>query len=130
MATEKVTKKKTKKRSVPAGIASVQASFNNTVITLADLNGEALVQGSPRTVGFTGSKRSTAFAATKAAKEAALTAIKKYGLKEVKVYVSGAGAGRNAAVKGLDSAGLRVTLLADKTPVPHNGCRARKKPRN
>lgn len=130
MAEEKVSKKKTKKKSVPAGVATIQATFNNTIITLSDLEGETLVQGSPRAVGFSGSKRSTAFAATKAAKEAAIDAIKKYGLKEVKVYIAGAGAGRNAAVKGLDSAGLKVTLLADKTPVPHNGCRPRKRPRN
>lgn len=128
MATAKKTKKK-KKRTVTSGNAYVQATFNNTIITLTDAEGGTLVQGSPRAVGFTGSKRSTAFAATKAAKEAALQAIKKYGLKEVKVYIAGVGTGRNAAVKGLDAAGLRVTLLSDKTPIPHNGCRPRKKPR-
>jgi small subunit ribosomal protein S11 len=128
VAAKKSTKKK--KRSVTTGVVSVQATFNNTIVTISDSEGGALVQGSPRTVGFTGSKRSTAFAATKAAKEAALEAIKKYGLKEVKVYVKGAGAGRNAAVKGLDAAGLKVTMLSDRTPIPHNGCRPRKAPRN
>ena len=123
-------KKSKKKKVVTSGNAYVQATFNNTIVTLTDQDGNTLVQGSPRTVGFSGSKRSTAFAATKAAKDAALKAIKKYGLREVKVYISGAGTGRNAAVKGLDSAGLKVTLLSDRTPLPHNGCRPRKAPRN
>lgn len=131
MAKEKKVKastKKKKKLAVDSGRAYVQASFNNTIVTLTDSDGNTLVQGSPSAVGFSGSKRSTAFAATKAAKEAALSAIKKYGLKEVKVYISGVGTGRNAAVKGLDSAGLKITLLADRTPIPHNGCRSRKMP--
>lgn len=127
MAKEK--KAKSKKRSVSTGKAFVQATFNNTIITLTDADGATLVQGSPRSVGFKGSKRSTAFAATKAAKEAAQAAIKKYGLKEVKVYVAGAGTGRNAAVKGLDAAGLKITQLTDRTPIPFNGCRPRKAPR-
>ena len=125
---KKVKASKSAKRSVPACIASIQATFNNTVITLADQEGNTLAQGSPSVVGFKGSKRSTAFAATKAAIQVAEAAIKKYGLKEVKVFIKGPGAGRNAAVKGLDSAGLRVTMLVDKTPIPHNGCRPRKKP--
>lgn len=128
MAAETKVKKK-KRANVPAGNVYVQASFNNTVITLTDLEGKTLVQGSPRAVGFSGSKRSTAFAATKAAKEAALEAVKRHGLREVKVFISGPGAGRNAAVKGLDAAGLKVTMLVDRTPIPHNGCRPRKKPR-
>lgn len=127
---EAAPKKKSKKKSVPSGNAYVQATFNNTVVTISDPEGNALVQGSPRAVGFAGSKRSTAFAATKAASEAASTAMKKYGLKEVKVFISGPGSGRNAAVKGLEAAGLRVTLLTDRTPIPHNGCRSRKAPRN
>ena len=97
---------------------------------MTDQEGNTLAQGSPRAVGFLGSKRSTAFAATKAAKDVGIRAIKQYGLREVKVYITGAGTGRNAAVKGLDSAGLKVTLLADRTPIPHNGCRPRKAPRN
>lgn len=129
MAEEQV-KKKSKKRSVQSGIATVQATFNNTIITLADSNGNTLMQGSPRAVGFSGSKRSTAFAATKAATDVAMRAIKKYNLKEIKVFVAGPGAGRSAAVKGLDAAGLRITMLIDRTPIPHNGCRARKRPRN
>ncbi len=120
--------KKTK-RSVSTGIATIQATFNNTIISIADQNGEVLVQGSPAVVGFKGARRSSAFAATKAASDAAERAIKKYGIREVKVIVSGPGAGRNAAVKGLDSAGLKITTLIDKTPIPHNGCRPRKSPR-
>lgn len=117
------------KRNVSSGVATVWATFNNTIISIADENGEVLVQGSPAVVGFKGSRKSTAFAATKAAIDTAQRAIKKYGLKEVKVILKGPGAGRNAAVKGLDSAGLKITTLADRTPLPHNGCRPRKAPR-
>ncbi len=123
------TKKKIKK-NVPSGIAKIQATFNNTIITLTDLEGGALAQGSPAMVGFKGARRSTAFAATKAAIDVAERAIKKYGLREVKVFLKGPGSGRNAAVKGLDSAGIKITILADETPIPHNGCRPRKAPRN
>ena len=123
-----ISKKKVKK-SVSTGIVTIQSSFNNTIISITDQNGEVLVQGSPGVVGFKGSRKSTAFAATKAASDAADKAIKKYGLKEVKVIVKGPGAGRNAAVKGLDSAGLKITTLVDRTPIPHNECRPRKSPR-
>ena len=123
-----IIKKKTKK-SISSGIVTVRSTFNNTIISITDTNGEVLVQGSPSVVGFKGAKRSTAFAATKAANDAAEKAIKKHGLKEVRVIVSGPGAGRNAAVKGLDSAGLKITTLIDRTPIPHNGCRPRKAPR-
>ena len=128
MAKDKKTKKTTK-GNVQSGIATIQSTFNNTIITLADENGEVLGQGSPSMVGFKGAKRSTAYAATKAAMDVAERVIKKYGLRDVKVIIKGPGAGRNAAVKGLDSAGLKVTMLMDKTPIPHNGCRPRKIPR-
>ncbi len=128
---KKTTKsKKNVKRKVQKGMAMITATFNNTIITLTDEEGNALVQGSPAVVGFGGARRSTAFAATRAAQDAAEKAMKKHGLKEVKVFVKGPGSGRNAAVKGLDAAGLRITYLADKTPIPHNGCRPRKAPRN
>lgn len=123
------TKTKGKKRTITTGIATIQSTFNNTIISLTDTEGNVLGQGSPTRVGYKGARRSTAFAATKAAMEVAERVIKKYGLKEVKVFVKGPGPGRNAAVKGLDSAGLRITMLADKTPIPHNGCRPRKAPR-
>ncbi len=130
MVKAKKTGKKSKaKKNVPTGIISIQATFNNTIITIADLEGNTLAQGTPAKIGFKGSKKSTAFAATKAATEVAFEVIKKYGFKEAKVYVCGAGAGRNAAIKGLDSAGLRLTMLVDRTGLPHNGCRPRKRPR-
>ena len=127
---KKVKSKKSVKKKVQKGMAMITATFNNTIITLTDEEGNALAQGSPAVVGFGGARRSTAFAATRAAQDVAEKAMKKYGLKEIKVFVKGAGSGRNAAVKGLDSAGLRITYLADKTPIPHNGCRPRKAPRN
>ncbi len=132
MARAKKTVKKSKskvKKNVPSGVISVQATFNNTIITVADLEGNTLIQGSPAKIGFKGSKKSTAFAATKAATEVAVEAIKRYGLKEAKVYVQGVGAGRNAAIKGFDSAGVRLTTLVDRTGLPHNGCRPKKRPR-
>jgi len=122
--------KKVAKKRVEKGMAMIQATFNNTIITLTDEEGNALIQGSPSVVGFGGARRSTAFAATKAAQDIAEKAKKRFGLKEVKVFVKGAGSGRSAAVKGLDAAGLRITYLADRTPIPHNGCRPRKPPRN
>ena len=130
---KEVTKSKSKKvskKKVQKGMAMIQATFNNTIITLTDEDGNVLMQGSPSVVGFNGARRSTAFAATRAAQDVAEKVIKKFGLKEVKVFIKGPGAGRNAAVKGLDSAGLRVTYLADKTPIPHNGCMPRKPARN
>jgi small subunit ribosomal protein S11 len=128
MAEVKKSKKSTK-GNVQSGIATILSTFNNTIITLADEKGEVLGQGSPAVVGFKGAKRSTAYAATRAAVDVAEKVIKKYGLKEVKVIIKGPGSGRNAAVKGLDSAGLKITMLIDKTPIPHNGCRPRKMPR-
>ena len=124
---EKVVKKKSKK-NVPSCHVYVEASFNNTIITITDTEGNVLVNSSPGVVGFSGTKKSTAFAATKAAEHAVLSA-KKFGIREAKVYIKGAGSGRNAAVKGIDAAGLRITLLSDITPLPHNGCRSRKRPR-
>lgn len=123
------TSKKKARKNVSSGVATIKSTFNNTIISITDTEGEVLVQSSPNVVGFKGAKRSTAFAATKAASDAAEKAIKKYGLKDVKVVISGPGAGRNAAVKGLDSAGLKITTLVDRTPLPHNGCRPRKAPK-
>ena len=123
--------KKTKKAKIKvlAGEAHILATFTNTIITLTDESGNALVQYTPARVGFKNSKKKTPYAATKTAFAAATEAIDKYGLREVKVFIKGAGVGRNAAVKGLASAGLSVTLLADVTRTPHNGCRAPRKPR-
>lgn len=126
----KTKSKKTTKKKVQKGRAYIQATFNNTIISLTDEDGNVLIQGSPSVVGFGGARRSTAFAATRAAQDMAEKAMKKFGLKEVRVFVKGPGSGRNAAVKGLDAAGLRITYLADRTPIPHNGCMPRKAPRN
>ncbi len=119
---------KKQKKSFPECHVHVEASFNNTLVTITDPEGNVLSSSSPGAVGFKGSKKSTAFAATRAAQDAVSKA-QKYGIREAKVYIKGPGPGRNAAVKGLDSEGLKVTLLSDLTPIPHNGCRARKKPR-
>ncbi|MFA5634061.1 MAG: 30S ribosomal protein S11 [Candidatus Dojkabacteria bacterium] len=127
--TTKTKTKRREKRNVQSGVAHIQSTFNNTLITLTDEEGNVLGQGSPAMIGFKGAKRSTAFAATKAAMDVAERIIKKHGLKEVKVFVKGPGSGRNAAVKGLDSVGLRITMLTDRTPIPHNGCRPRKAPK-
>lgn len=121
------TSKKVKK-NVPECHVYVQASFNNTIVTITDPKGNVLASSSPGVVGFKGTKKSTAFAATRAASDAMMKA-QKFGVKKAKVYIKGPGQGRNAAVKGLDSTGVQITLLSDVTPIPHNGCRSRKKPR-
>jgi len=125
---KKVKVAKKSKRNVPECYVYVQASFNNTIVTITDPGGNVLASSSPGVVGFKGTKKSTAFAATRAAVDA-VTKAQKFGIKEAKVYLKGPGQGRNAAVKGLDSAGIRITLLSDVTPIPHNGCRSRKRPR-
>ena len=122
--------KKSKKvrRNIGKGIAHVKATFNNTLVTITDVNGETLCQSSAGQIGFKGSRKSTPFAATRAAEECASKA-KKYGLSEVEVRVRGAGSGRESAVTALQNAGLKVTAIEDHTPIPHNGCRPKKKRR-
>lgn len=122
--------KKTKKirRHVTRGIAHVKATFNNTVVTITDTNGETVAWASAGTIGFKGSRKSTPFAATRAAEEAS-NAASKIGMQEVEVRVKGAGAGRESAVTALQRAGLKITAVEDRTPIPHNGCRPRKKRR-
>lgn len=126
--TKGITPSKKVKKNVPECYVYVQASFNNTIITITDPKGNVLASSSPGVVGFKGTKKSTAFAATRAAADAMMKA-QKFGVKEAKVYIKGPGQGRNAAVKGLDSSGVQITLLSDVTSIPHNGCRPRKKPR-
>ncbi|GAB4185908.1 MAG: 30S ribosomal protein S11 [Simkaniaceae bacterium] len=135
MAKEKATAKgkqaKTRKkvtRTVPSGMAHVKATFNNTIVTITDPAGNVISWASSGKAGFSGSRKSSAFAATVAAQDAAKNAMI-YGLKEVEVTLKGPGAGRESAVRGLQSAGLMITLIRDKTPVPHNGCRPRKRRR-
>lgn len=115
-------------RSVPVGVAHVKASFNNTQVAITDPKGAVISWGSAGRSGFKGSRKSTAFAATMVAQEAARTAAAR-GMHEVVVRLQGAGAGRESAVRGLQSAGLSVSAIQDVTPVPHNGCRARKRRR-
>lgn len=121
------TRKKAK-RQVSDGIAHVHASFNNTIVTITDTNGDALCFASAGTVGFKGSRKSTPFAAQRAAEVAAEKA-SKFGLKEIEVRVKGPGSGRESAITALQQAGLTIKAIEDVTPLPHNGCRPPKKRR-
>jgi small subunit ribosomal protein S11 len=121
-------KQKKIRKNVVRGIAHIKASFNNTQITITDMNGETLCWESAGTIGFKGSRKSTPFAATRAAEEAAASA-RKLGLQEVEVRVRGAGSGRESAITALQAAGLKITAVEDRTAIPHNGCRPPKKRR-
>ena len=116
------------RKSVPVGRAYIQSTFNNTIITLTDPRGSVIAWGSAGTVGFKGSRKSTAFAAQRAAEDAARKGME-HGLRQIEVYVRGPGAGREAAIRSLQAAGLFVTSIRDVTPIPHNGCRPRKRRR-
>ena len=120
--------KKKIQRTVPAGIAHVKATFNNTTIAITDLAGNVISWSSAGKSNFTGSRKSSAYAATAAAQNAAKEAMV-VGMRECEVNLNGPGAGRESAVRGLMSAGLSVTIIRDRTPVPHNGCRPRKRRR-
>ena len=115
-------------RNVPSGVVHVKATFNNTIISITDLTGNVISWASAGKAGYIGSRKSSAFAATVAAQDAAKGAMA-LGMKEVEVNLSGPGAGRESAVRGLQSSGLAITIIRDKTPVPHNGCRPRKRRR-
>ena len=115
-------------RTVPAGIAHVRATFNNTIVAITDLAGNVVSWSSAGKANFAGSRKSSAFAATVAAQNAAREAMT-LGMRECEVNLSGPGAGRESAVRGLMSAGLAISIIRDKTPVPHNGCRPRKRRR-
>ena len=121
---------KTKKvrRNVARGIVHVKATFNNTLVTITDTNGDVLCSESGGTIGFKGSRKSTPFAAQRAAQTAAGKA-RKMGLNEVEVLVKGPGSGRESAITALQSAGLKIISIEDVTPIPHNGCRPPKKRR-
>jgi small subunit ribosomal protein S11 len=120
--------KKKVRRNIVKGIVYVSATFNNTMISITDVNGETLCWDSAGTVGFKGARKSTPFAATRAAEKCAGKA-KRLGMQEVEVRVRGPGAGRESAITALKNNGLRITALEDRTPIPHNGCRAPKKRR-
>ena len=122
MAAQKV------KKNVEHGAAHIQSTFNNSIVTLTDAKGNALAWASAGGLGFKGSRKSTPFAAQMAAETAAKAAME-HGLKSVEVYVKGPGAGREAAIRSLQAAGLEVTLIKDVTPIPHNGCRPPKRRR-
>ena len=128
---KKGAKTKTKKkivRNIPSGIAHVKATFNNTLVSIADAAGNVVTWASAGKVNFSGSRKSSAFAATVAAQDAGKRAMS-MGMREVEVNLKGPGAGRESAVRGLLSAGLMVTIIRDCTPIPHNGCRPRKRRR-
>ncbi len=131
-AAKKVMKKKPvkakKKRSVSSGVAHVKATFNNTIITITDPHGKVIAWASAGKVNFSGSRKSSGFAATVAAQDVG-KAVVSMGMKELEVELKGAGAGRESAIRGLASTGLTITLIRDITPVQHNGCRPRKRRR-
>tara|TARA_Y100000589_G_scaffold297916_3_gene306055 strand:- start:1694 stop:2065 length:372 start_codon:yes stop_codon:yes gene_type:complete len=120
--------KKKIRKNIGKAIAHVNATFNNTLITITDLNGETLAWDSAGTVGFKGARKATPFAATRAAERVA-SKVKRMGVREVEVRVKGPGSGRESAITGLSASGLLVTAVEDHTPIPHNGCRPRKQRR-
>ena len=124
----KTSTKKRVKKNVERGQAHIQASFNNTIVTLTDTQGNALSWASAGGLGFRGSRKSTPFAAQSAAETAAKAAME-YGLRSVEVFVKGPGSGREAAIRALQAAGLEITMIKDVTPIPHNGCRPPKRRR-
>ncbi|MBR6755951.1 MAG: 30S ribosomal protein S11 [Peptococcaceae bacterium] len=120
--------KRRERKNVDKGIAHIKSTFNNTIVTITDMNGNALSWASAGGMGFKGSKKSTPFAAQTAADVAAKAAME-HGLREVECYVKGPGAGREAAIRSLQAAGLEVSMIKDVTPIPHNGCRPPKRRR-
>ena len=124
----KAEAKKKSGKSIPAGIAFIRSTFNNTQVSIADARGGVISWSSAGKAGFKGSRKSTAYAATMVAQDAARVAVAK-GMHECEVLMQGAGAGRESAVRAIQAAGIKVTQITDTTPVPHNGCRARKRRR-
>jgi small subunit ribosomal protein S11 len=124
----KKTGTKKQKRNVPNGVAYIQSTFNNTIVTIADTNGDVISWASSGSSGFKGAKKGTPFAAQTAAESAARRATEQ-GMRQIEVMVSGPGAGRETAIRALQGAGLEITLIRDVTPIPHNGCRPPKRRR-
>ncbi|MCZ6781431.1 MAG: 30S ribosomal protein S11 [Nitrospirae bacterium] len=120
--------KKKERRMVQSGVAHIQASFNNTIVTVTDMSGNTIVWASAGNQGFKGSRKSTPFAAQRAGDAAARKAVE-HGMRQVDVYVNGPGAGRESAIRSLQAAGLRINVIRDVTPIPHNGCRPPKRRR-
>ena len=125
---KKVVRTKEKKEHVESGAAHIRSTFNNTIVTITDTNGNALSWASAGGLGFRGSRKSTPFAAQMAAEQAAKAAME-HGLRQVEVFVKGPGSGREAAIRALQAAGLEVNSIKDVTPIPHNGCRPPKRRR-
>ena len=124
----KVTKKRRERKNIEKGTVHIQATFNNTIVTITDVNGNAISWASAGEQGFKGSRKSTPVAAQSASEAAARIAVD-HGLKTVEVYVKGPGSGREAAIRSLQAAGLEVNMIKDVTPIPHNGCRPPKRRR-
>ncbi len=128
MPQKKRARKRRERKSIPAGRAYIQSTFNNTIVTLTDPQGGVIAWGSSGTAGFKGSRKGTPYAAQLAARDAARKAME-HGLRQVEVYVKGPGSGREAAIRSLQSSGLYITGIRDVTPIPHNGCRPPKRRR-
>ena len=128
VAKKAVIRRRREKKNIERGAAHIQSSFNNTIVTLTDTQGNALSWASAGGLGFRGSRKSTPYAAQMCAETAAKAAME-HGLKSVEVYVKGPGQGREAAIRALQAAGLEVTMIKDVTPIPHNGCRPPKRRR-
>jgi small subunit ribosomal protein S11 len=125
---KKATKKRRERKNVEKGAAHIRSTFNNTIITITDMNGNAVSWASAGELGYKGSRKSTPYAAQMAAETAAKIAVDQ-GMKTVEVFVKGAGAGRESAIRALQSVGLEITMIKDVTPIPHNGCRPPKRRR-
>ncbi|MBA7499711.1 30S ribosomal protein S11 [subsurface metagenome] len=125
---QKKRARRRERKSIPVGRAYIQSTFNNTIVTLTDTQGNVIAWGSSGTAGFKGSRKGTPYAAQLAARDAAQKAME-HGLRQVEVYVRGPGSGREAAIRSLQSAGLYITRIRDVTPIPHNGCRPPKRRR-
>ena len=125
---KKIVKKRRERKNVEKGVAHIRSTFNNTIVTITDVHGNAIAWGTSGEMGFKGSKKSTPYAAQTAAEHAAHLAVD-HGMKTVEVYVKGPGAGRESAIRALQTAGLNITLIRDVTPIPHNGCRPPKRRR-
>jgi len=131
----KVSKKRTGRharkkitRIVHTGVAHIQATFNNTIVSITDPDGNVLTWSSGGKVGFSGSRKSTAFAAQMVSQDC-VQAVQGYGMRTIKVFIKGPGSGRESAIRGLQAAGLNISMIKDVTPIPHNGCRPKKKRR-
>lgn len=128
MPRRRVVRKKKEKRNIPRGVAHIQSTFNNTIVTITDPEGNVVAWSSAGTQGFKGSRKSTPFAAQLAAEDAARKAMEQ-GMRSVEVLIKGPGAGREAALRSLQAAGFQITLIKDVTPIPHNWCRPPKRRR-